>query len=106
MLALNSIDVLQVVQLQLVHRDSYRVCCESSSSSLVLGPSELGRIGIGIQFIFLFNSMLAWTMRTRFAINLIEKWSYDYIKMDCEDGKCYGVLAVSFVVSLLCGRRY
>ena len=34
-------------------------------------------------------------MRTRFAINLIEKWSYDYIKMDCEDGKCYGVLAVS-----------
>jgi len=27
-------------------------------------------------------------------IHLIEKWSYDYIKMDCEDGKCYGVLAV------------
>jgi serine incorporator 1/3 len=38
--------------------------------------------------------MLAWAMRSRFAINLIEKWSYDYIKMDCEDGKCYGVLAV------------
>jgi len=28
-------------------------------------------------------------------IQLIEKWSYDYIKMDCEEGKCYGVLAVS-----------
>lgn len=39
--------------------------------------------------------MLAWLMKTRFMIELIEKWSYDYIKMDCEDGKCYGVLAVS-----------
>jgi len=33
-------------------------------------------------------------MKTRFMIQLIEKWSYDYIKMDCEEGKCYGVLAV------------
>lgn len=39
--------------------------------------------------------MLAWGMRSPFAINLIKKWSYDYIKMDCEGGKCYGVLAVS-----------
>lgn len=38
--------------------------------------------------------MLAWLMRTNLAINLIQKWSYDYIKMDCEGGKCYGVLAV------------
>jgi serine incorporator 1/3 len=45
--------------------------------------------------IFALNSMLAWLMKTRFMIELIEKWSYDYIKMDCEDGKCYGVLAVS-----------
>ena len=28
------------------------------------------------------------------AIKLIEKWSYDYIKMDCTNDKCYGVLAV------------
>ncbi|EJD06716.1 TMS membrane protein/tumor differentially expressed protein [Fomitiporia mediterranea MF3/22] len=49
---------------------------------------------IGFALIFLVNSMLAWAMKSRFAINLIEKWSYDYIKMDCEDGKCYGVLAV------------
>ena len=47
------------------------------------------------QLIFALNSMLAWLMKTRFMIELIEKWSYDYIKMDCEDGKCYGVLAVS-----------
>jgi hypothetical protein len=45
--------------------------------------------------IFALNSMLAWLMKTRFMIELIEKWSYDYIKMDCEEGNCYGVLAVS-----------
>jgi hypothetical protein len=39
--------------------------------------------------------MLAWLMKSPFMIELIEKWSYDYIKMDCEEGKCYGVLAVS-----------
>lgn len=44
--------------------------------------------------IFALTSMLAWLMKTRFMIELIEKWSYDYIKMDCEEGKCYGVLAV------------
>lgn len=49
---------------------------------------------IGFALIFALNSMLAWLMKTRFMIELIEKWSYDYIKMDCEEGKCYGVLAV------------
>jgi hypothetical protein len=49
--------------------------------------------------IFALNSMLAWLMKTRFMIDLIEKWSYDYIKMDCEGGKCYGVLAVSALSS-------
>ena len=43
--------------------------------------------------------MLAWVMKSKAAIHLIEKWSYDYIKMDCEGGKCYGVLAVSLLVS-------
>ncbi|KAH9003103.1 serine incorporator/TMS membrane protein [Lactarius hatsudake] len=49
---------------------------------------------IGFAMIFALNSMLAWLMKTPFMIQLIEKWSYDYIKMDCEEGKCYGVLAV------------
>jgi hypothetical protein len=48
--------------------------------------------------------MLAWLMRTKLAIRLIEKWSYDYIKMDCEEGKCYGVLAVRRVTALLLAR--
>ena len=51
--------------------------------------------------IFALNSMLAWLMKTRFMIDLIEKWSYDYIKMDCEGGKCYGVLAVSALSSCI-----
>lgn len=38
--------------------------------------------------------MLAWLMKTPMAIKLIEKWSYDYIKMDCTNDKCYGVLAI------------
>lgn len=38
--------------------------------------------------------MLAWLMKTPFAIRQIEKWSYDYIKMDCDADRCYGVLAV------------
>ncbi len=33
-------------------------------------------------------------MKTDLVIQLIEKWSLNYIKMDCKEGKCYGVLAV------------
>ncbi|KAI5997898.1 serine incorporator/TMS membrane protein, partial [Pisolithus albus] len=49
---------------------------------------------IGFAIIFILNSLLAWLMKTPFAICKIEEWSYDYIKMDCAEGKCYGVLAV------------
>ena len=53
------------------------------------------------QFIFSLNSILAWAMKTDAFIQLIRKWSMDYIKMECEeDGKCYGVLAVSASGSL------
>jgi serine incorporator 1/3 len=45
--------------------------------------------------------MLAWLMKTPFAIQQIEKWSYDYIKMDCAEDKCYGVLAVYSLASEL-----
>jgi hypothetical protein len=34
-------------------------------------------------------------MLTDWAVKLIAKWSWDYVKMSCEDGRCYGVLAVS-----------
>ena len=42
----------------------------------------------------MLNSILAWVMKTDLAIKLIEKWSFDYIKMECAGEKCYGVLAV------------
>ncbi|KAK4695422.1 hypothetical protein P7C70_g8553, partial [Phenoliferia sp. Uapishka_3] len=33
-------------------------------------------------------------MLSDWAIKHIAKWSYDYIKMECAEGRCYGVLAV------------
>lgn len=39
--------------------------------------------------------MIAWIMNSGFALDLMRRWTYDYIKMDCKDNKCYGVLAVS-----------
>lgn len=38
--------------------------------------------------------MLAWLMRTDIAIKQIEKLAWDWIKLDCDGGKCYGLLAV------------
>ncbi|GAA6006851.1 hypothetical protein JCM11491_003205 [Sporobolomyces phaffii] len=49
---------------------------------------------VGFSLIFLVNSLLAWVMLSDWAIKRIEQWSYDWIKMECHDGKCYGVLAV------------
>jgi hypothetical protein len=43
-------------------------------------------------------------MKTPFIIKLIEKWSYDYIKMDCADDKCYGVLAVGGCLYVIAWR--
>ncbi|KAF7327592.1 hypothetical protein MKEN_00338400 [Mycena kentingensis (nom. inval.)] len=49
---------------------------------------------VGFAIIFSLNSILAWIMKTQMVIELIRKWSYDYIKMECANDKCYGVLAV------------
>lgn len=38
--------------------------------------------------------MLAWLMRTDLAIRQIERLAWDWVKLDCEGGKCYGLLAV------------
>ncbi|KAK4688671.1 serine incorporator 1, partial [Tremellales sp. Uapishka_1] len=50
------------------------------------------RVGFGL--IFAMSSMLAYLSRTDIAIKQIEKLSWDWIKMDCSGGKCYGLLAV------------
>ncbi|KAH9949901.1 serine incorporator/TMS membrane protein [Amylocystis lapponica] len=49
---------------------------------------------VGFAIIFCLNSMFAWLMRTDLAIRQIEKLSHGYLKMDCDEGQCYGVLAV------------
>ncbi|TFK70313.1 TMS membrane protein/tumor differentially expressed protein [Pluteus cervinus] len=49
---------------------------------------------IGFAIIFSLNSILAWLMKTDWAIRQIEKLSFDYIKMRCEADQCYGVMAV------------
>ncbi|KAM0787315.1 hypothetical protein ACM66B_007089 [Microbotryomycetes sp. NB124-2] len=49
---------------------------------------------IGFSLLLLLNSLFAWLMLSDWAIKAISKWSYDYIKMNCPEGKCYGVLAV------------
>ncbi|KIY44116.1 TMS membrane protein/tumor differentially expressed protein [Fistulina hepatica ATCC 64428] len=61
-------------------------------------------IRVGFTIKFLLNSILAWMMKTRWAVDLMAKRGYDYIKMDCDNGKCYGVLAVHricFALTLL-----
>ncbi|KAL1411125.1 Membrane protein tms1 [Vanrija albida] len=50
------------------------------------------RVGYGL--IFALSSMLAYISRTDIAIRQLEKISWDWIKMDCSGGKCYGLLAV------------
>ncbi|KAK7690729.1 hypothetical protein QCA50_005828 [Cerrena zonata] len=49
---------------------------------------------VGFAIIFCLDSMLAWLMKTPLVIKQIEKWSHGYLEMECEGGKCYGVLAV------------
>ncbi|GMK55036.1 hypothetical protein CspeluHIS016_0200920 [Cutaneotrichosporon spelunceum] len=50
------------------------------------------RVGYGI--IFAIASMMAYISRTDMAIKWLERVSWDWIKMDCSGGKCYGLLAV------------
>ncbi|KAF9787431.1 serine incorporator/TMS membrane protein [Thelephora terrestris] len=72
-------------------------CCTSTAASMFCKSCNCNSsiaTRIGFAMIFLLNSMLAWLMKTPMAIKMIEKWSYDYIKMDCTNDKCYGVLAV------------
>ncbi|KAG8895814.1 hypothetical protein FRB99_000331 [Tulasnella sp. 403] len=43
---------------------------------------------------FFCTSTAAWLMKTDLAIKKLEEWTHGYLSMDCEGGKCYGVLAV------------
>ncbi|CAG8578338.1 6512_t:CDS:2 [Ambispora gerdemannii] len=66
--------------------------CSLGCKSCNCNNSIATRIGFAI--IFLLNSMLAWIMLSDWAIKKLESITYDYLKLNCPEGTCYGVLAV------------
>ncbi|CAG8646612.1 1839_t:CDS:2 [Acaulospora morrowiae] len=66
--------------------------CSLAFKSCNCNSSIATRVGYAI--VLLMNSMLAWIMLTDWAIKQLEKITYEYLKLDCEEGTCYGVLAV------------
>jgi serine incorporator 1/3 len=44
--------------------------------------------------LLLVNSILAWIMLTKWAIEKLQHLMLDYVKIDCPNGKCYGIFAV------------
>ncbi|ORY86172.1 serine incorporator/TMS membrane protein [Protomyces lactucae-debilis] len=54
--------------------------------------------------LFLLNSILSWIMMSGWAIKKLEHITLDYMQIECQGGKCYGVLAlhrINFALGLL-----
>ncbi|GES91196.1 serine incorporator/TMS membrane protein [Rhizophagus clarus] len=66
--------------------------CNLACKSCNCNNSVATRIGFSI--ILLLNSMLAWIMLSDWAIKQLEKITYDYLHLNCQEGTCYGFLAV------------
>ncbi|CAG8440415.1 5078_t:CDS:10 [Ambispora leptoticha] len=66
--------------------------CSLGCKSCNCNNSIATRVGFAI--IFLLNSMLAWLMLSDWAIKKLESITYEYLKLNCPEGTCYGVLAV------------
>ncbi|KAI8087947.1 serine incorporator/TMS membrane protein [Gilbertella persicaria] len=66
--------------------------CSLAFKSCNCNNSIATRIGYAI--IFLFNSILAWLMLSNWAIKKLEHLTLDYMKFDCAEGSCYGVIGV------------
>ncbi|KAI7901123.1 serine incorporator/TMS membrane protein [Cokeromyces recurvatus] len=66
--------------------------CSLACKSCNCNNSIATRIGYAI--IFLFNSILAWLMLSNWAIKQLEHLTLDYMKFDCAEGSCYGVIGV------------
>ncbi|KAI8388922.1 serine incorporator/TMS membrane protein [Radiomyces spectabilis] len=49
---------------------------------------------IGYAIIFLMNSILAWLMLSNWAIKQLQHLTLDYMKLECSEGTCYGIIAV------------
>ncbi|CEG75058.1 Putative TMS membrane protein/tumor differentially expressed protein [Rhizopus microsporus] len=66
--------------------------CSLAFKSCNCNNSIATRIGYAI--IFLFNSILAWLMLSNWAVKKLEHLTLDYMKFDCKEGSCYGVIGV------------
>ncbi|KAI9271998.1 serine incorporator/TMS membrane protein [Sporodiniella umbellata] len=66
--------------------------CSLAFKSCNCNNSIATRIGYAI--IFLFNSILAWLMLSNWAVKRLEHMTLDYMKFDCKEGSCYGVIGV------------
>ncbi|KAL1923159.1 uncharacterized protein VTP21DRAFT_9535 [Calcarisporiella thermophila] len=66
--------------------------CSLFTKSCNCNNSVATRVGYAI--LFLLNSMLAWIMTSDWAIKQLQHITYDYLKLNCPSGECYGLLAV------------
>lgn len=68
------------------------VCSHLTSFSSNCVPSVATRIAYAL--ILLVNSILSWIMLTPWAINKLQNLTFDYMKISCPEGECYGWVAV------------
>ncbi|RDA89458.1 hypothetical protein CP533_6679 [Ophiocordyceps camponoti-saundersi (nom. inval.)] len=83
-------------------------CCGAATCSMACracgkcGNSVATRIAYAL--LLLVNSILAWVMLTPWAIEKLQHLTFDYVKINCPTGQCYGWLAVhriNFALGLL-----
>lgn len=73
-------------------------CCGAATCSMVC--SACGKCGnsvatrIAYALLLLVNSIVAWIMLTPWAIEKLEHLTFDYVKINCPSGTCYGWVAV------------
>ncbi|CAO3600356.1 unnamed protein product [Absidia cylindrospora] len=66
--------------------------CSLGCQSCNCNNSIATRIGYAI--IFLLNSIVAWLMLSDWAIKQLQHLTLDYLKLECSEGTCYGIIAV------------
>jgi hypothetical protein len=66
------------------------------SISIDLGSDRECSVATRIAYalLLLVNSILSWIMLTPWAINKLQKLTFDYMKISCPEGECYGWVAV------------
>ncbi|KAI9309173.1 serine incorporator/TMS membrane protein [Cunninghamella echinulata] len=66
--------------------------CSLACKSCNCNNSIATRVGFAI--IFLLNSIFAWLMLSNWAIKQLQHLTLDYLKLECSEGTCYGIIAV------------